>query len=178
MWRVDTPAVPRSLGGGGCGATAAAPLVGIFGSTPEAGVCFAGPGVCGSGRVTGEVKVTLAGSWRVGLCESTPDAGLCVCGPELCGSVRAKVEANLEGSCRGDHRAIVVVAAYGRNGEASAELLWSVGDPRTVVVGLAVGRADVASAFGRRLWKGESSCLLVCVWGDVRTRRARLSNIS
>ncbi len=60
----------------------------------------------------------------------------------------------------------MVVAAYGRNGEASAEVLWSVGDPRTVVVGLAVGRTGEASAFGRRLWKGESSCLLVCVWGD------------
>jgi hypothetical protein len=60
----------------------------------------------------------------------------------------------------------VVVAAYGRNGEVSAELLWSIGDPRTVVVGLAVGRAGVALAFGRRLWKGELSCLLVCVWGD------------
>jgi hypothetical protein len=65
VWRVDTPAVPRSLDRGGCGATAAAPLVDIFESTPEAGVCFAGPGVCGSGRVTGKAKVTLAGSWRV-----------------------------------------------------------------------------------------------------------------
>ena len=100
MGLVDTPVVLRSLGGCGCGAIAAAPRVGIFGSTPEAGVCFAGSGVCGWGRVTGEVKVTLACSWRVGLCESTPDASLCVCGPELCGSVRAKVEANLEGSCR------------------------------------------------------------------------------
>ncbi len=121
MWCVDTPAVPRLLGGGGCGASTAAPLVGIFESTPEAGVSFAGPGVCGSGRVTGEAKVTLAGSWPVdtpaapsvlgggcaaaaaplvGLCESTPDAGLCLFGPGLCGSVRAKVEANFEGSCR------------------------------------------------------------------------------
>jgi hypothetical protein len=97
----------------------------------------------------------------------------------VCGSVRAKVEANSEGSCRkgGDHRTIVVVVAYGRNGEASAELLWSVGDPRTVVVGLAVGRAGVSSAFGRRLWNGESSCRLVCVWGDERAGRpARFSN--
>jgi hypothetical protein len=123
VWRVDTPAVPRSLGGGVCGATAAAPLVGIFESTPEAGVCFAGPGVCDSGRVTGEAKVTLAGSWRVdtpaapralgggfataaaaapliGLCDSTPDAGLCLFGPGVCVSVRARVEANFEGSCR------------------------------------------------------------------------------
>jgi hypothetical protein len=69
----------------------------------------------------------------------------------------------------------VVVVAYGRKGEASAELLWSVGDPRTVVVGLAVGCAGVSSASSRRLWKGESSCLLGCVWGDVRTRRARFS---
>ncbi len=120
MWRVDTPAVPRSLGGGGCGATAAASLVGIFESIPEAGVCFAGSGVCGSGRVTGEAKVTLARSLRVdppaapsalgggfavaaaplvGLCEATPDAGSCLCGPGVCGSVRAKVEANFEGSC-------------------------------------------------------------------------------
>ncbi len=60
----------------------------------------------------------------------------------------------------------MVVAAYGQNGEASAELLWSVGDPRTIVVGLTVGRTGEASAFGRRLWKGESSCLLVCVGGD------------
>ena len=86
--RVDTPVVPRSLGGGGCGATAVAPRVGIGGSTPEADVCGAGSEVCGLWRLTGETMVTLA-------C-----AGLCVCGPELCGSVRAKVEANLEGSCR------------------------------------------------------------------------------
>ena len=65
MWRVDTPAVRRSLGGGGCGATAAASLVGMFESTPEAGVCFAGSGVCGSGRVTGEAKGTLARLLRV-----------------------------------------------------------------------------------------------------------------
>jgi hypothetical protein len=44
--RVDTPVVPRSLGGGGCGATAVAPRVGIGGSTPEAGVCGAGSGLC------------------------------------------------------------------------------------------------------------------------------------
>ena len=98
--RVDTPVVPRSLGGGGCGATAVAPRVGVGGSTPEAGVCGAGSEVCGLGRVTGETMVTLACSWRVGGWEAAPDAGLCVCGPELCGSVRAKVEANLEGSCR------------------------------------------------------------------------------
>ncbi len=98
--RVDTPVVPRSLSGGGCGATAVAPRVGKGGSTPEADVCGAGSEVCGLGRVTGEMMVTLACSWCVGVCEAAPDAGLCVCGPELCGSVRAKVGANLEGSCR------------------------------------------------------------------------------
>ncbi len=98
--RVDTPVVPRSLGGGGCGATAVVPRVGIVGSTSEAGLCGAGSEVCGWGRVTGETIVTLACLWRVGVCESAPDAGLGVCGPEFCGSVRAKVEANLEGSCR------------------------------------------------------------------------------
>jgi hypothetical protein len=124
VWRVDTPAVPRSLGGGGCSATAAAPRVDIFDSTPEAGICRSGPRVCVSVRVTGEAKkVTWAGSWRVdtpavpcslggggcrataavplvGIFDSTPDAGLCFAGPGVRVSVRAMVEANFEGSCR------------------------------------------------------------------------------
>jgi hypothetical protein len=60
----------------------------------------------------------------VGILDSSPSTGICRSGPVVCVLSRATSEAKftLTGSGRkvGDHRTIVVGAACGRNGEASA----------------------------------------------------------
>ncbi len=60
MWRVDTPAVPRLPGGGGCSATAADPRVGVCGSTPDE----RGSGRILRGRACRSVTIGLALSKR------------------------------------------------------------------------------------------------------------------